>query len=270
MSNGPSGPGPWASGDAYERYVGRWSRQVAPRFLEWLEPSVGLRWADVGAGTGALTSAILAGCAPAAVAGIDLSEAFLALARRQVADPRATFEVGDAARLPWASATHDIAVSGLVLNFVPDPAAMVREMKRVTRPGGRIAAYVWDYAAGMEMMRRFWDAAIATHPAAAAVAESLRFPVCHPDALQSLLAGAGLHAPQTRAIDIVQRYQDFDDYWQPFLGGTGPAPAYLAAQDEATRVRIRERLRAALEPAPGSPFELTARAWAVQAGVGGA
>lgn len=259
----PTPSSPWASGDAYERYVGRWSRQVAPRFLEWLEPTPGLRWADVGAGTGALTAAILAHCAPEAVSGVDLSEGFVQLARLQVTDPRATFEVGDATRLPWRDAGHDMAVSGLVLNFVPDQPAMVREMARVTKPGGRIAAYVWDYADGMQMMRRFWEAAIAEDEAATTVAESLRFAICKPGPLESLYGAHGLKDVQARPIDIVMAFRDFDDYWQPFLGGTGPAPAYLVSRDEPTRERIRQRLQGMLQAAPGRPIELASRAWAV-------
>jgi SAM-dependent methyltransferase len=263
MSQGASPASPWASGDAYERYVGRWSRQVAPRFLEWLAPAPGLRWADIGAGTGALTASILARCAPSQVTGVDLAEAFVKLARQQVTDPRATFEVGDAARLPWGDDAHDMAVSGLVLNFVPDPAAMVREMARVTQPGGRVAAYVWDYADGMQMMRRFWDAAIAEDEAARPIAESLRFAICKPAPLESLFAGVGLRAVEARPIDIVMAFRDFDDYWLPFLGGTGPAPAYLISRDEPTRERIRQRLQRALLAQPGQPIELASRAWAV-------
>jgi len=268
MSHGTPSSTPWASGDAYERYVGRWSRQVAPRFLEWLAPAPGLRWADVGSGTGALTATILDRCAPAAVSGVDLSEGFVRLAREQVADPRVAFEVGDATRLPWGDASHDMAVSGLVLNFVPDQPAMVREMARVTRPGGRVAAYVWDYAEGMQMMRRFWDAAIAEDEAARPIAESLRFATCNPGPLEALFGATGLKAVEARPIDFVMAFRDFDDYWQPFLGGTGPAPAYLIAQDEPTRERIRRRLQGALQPAPGRPIELPARAWAVAGTVG--
>jgi ubiquinone/menaquinone biosynthesis C-methylase UbiE len=154
----------WDSGDAYEQYVGRWSRMVAIEFLRWLAPRPGLAWADVGCGTGALTSAILTMCEPPSVSGIDSSEGFVARARQRISDPRASFESGDATQLPWDSAVCDVTVSGLVLNFVRNQHVMMREMARVTRPGGSVAAYVWDYAGGMQMMRHFWDAAVAVSP----------------------------------------------------------------------------------------------------------
>ena len=145
----------WDSGDAYDGWVGRWSRPVAAQFIDWLAVPRGLRWADVGCGTGALTELIMRSCEPVSVVGIDRAPAFVAVAQRRIADSRATFDVGDATSLPWPDASADATVSGLVLNFVPDGAAMVREMRRVTRPGGRVAAYVWDYAGGMQMMRQF-------------------------------------------------------------------------------------------------------------------
>jgi trans-aconitate methyltransferase len=154
----------WDSGDAYEQYVGRWSRTVATELLRWLAPRSGLAWADVGCGTGALASTILTMCDPSSISGIDSSEGFVSLARQRISDPRARFETGDATHLPWNSAVRDVTAAGLVLNFVRDHSGMVREMARVTRPGGTVAAYVWDYAGGMQMMRRFWDAAIAVSP----------------------------------------------------------------------------------------------------------
>jgi ubiquinone/menaquinone biosynthesis C-methylase UbiE len=149
----------WNSGDAYEPYVGRWSRLVAREFLEWLATPLGGRWLDVGCGTGALVETILSLNAPSEVVGIDPSLAYVAFARDRVNDPRVRFDVGDAQALQVASATFDAVVSGLVLNFVPEPGRALSEMARVARPGGTIAAYVWDYAEGMQMMRHFWDAA---------------------------------------------------------------------------------------------------------------
>src|SRR5215218_6484897 len=143
----------WAAGDAYEPYIGRWSRLVARELLAWLGVPAGAVWLDVGCGTGALAGAVLEAADPAALVGLDPSAGFVAHARARLGDPRA--------RLPLADARVDAVVSGLVLNFVPDPARAVREMTRVTRPGGRVAAYVWDYAEGMELIRRFWDAAAA-------------------------------------------------------------------------------------------------------------
>src|SRR5258705_1373614 len=154
----------WDSGHAYEQYVGRWSRRVATEFLRWLAPCPRLAWADVGCGTGSLASSIRAMCDPSSVSGIDSSEGFVSRARQHIDDARARFETGDATHLPWDSAAWDVTVSGLALNFVPDHESMVREMARVTRPGGSVAAYVWDYAGEMQMMRHFWDAAVAVGP----------------------------------------------------------------------------------------------------------
>jgi trans-aconitate methyltransferase len=253
----------WDSSDAYEQYVGRWSRKVAVEFLRWLAPAPGLEWADVGCGTGALSSVVLDTCAPAAVHGIDSSESFVAQARRRVPDPRARFETGDAARLDWPSGVCDVTVSGLVLNFVRDHDAATREMVRVTRPGRCVAAYVWDYAGGMQMMRHFWEAAIAVSPHDARLDQAERFPLCQPEPLRALFEGAGLTSVTVRAIDIPTVFQDFDDYWNPFLGRTGAAPTYLAAVSDDVRERIRLHLKSRLAPPHGSAIELTARAWAV-------
>lgn len=170
----------WASGDSYQPYVGRWSRLVAPEFLDWLAVPRGRRWLDVGCGTGALTTAILNRCVPSEVVGVDPSKAYTAWAAAHVDDPRARFEVADATQLPINVA--DVVVSGLVLNFVPDPAAVLVAMRAAAHEG-TIAAYVWDYAGKMEMIRHFWDAAIALAPAATHLDEGLRFPICHPDRL---------------------------------------------------------------------------------------
>src|SRR5258705_11297548 len=156
----------WSSGDAYEPYVGRWGRLVARDFVGWLGLPDGLRWLDVGCGTGALSETIVARCSPSAVVGIDRSEEYLAYARARVTDPRVTFKIGDAQALPGKDGEHDAAVSGLVLNFVPDPLRMIAEMKRAVSAGGTVAGYVWDYAGEMQRRRRFWEAAVGVDPAA--------------------------------------------------------------------------------------------------------
>ncbi len=255
----------WLDGDAYEAYVGRWSRQVAPLFVRWLDApagdaragdaAAGGRWLDVGCGTGALTEAILAAARPAQVAGIDPSIGFLAAAhfRDRVA--------GDARALPIRDGVADAVVSGLSLNFVPDPAQAVAEYARVAAPGAVVAAYVWDYAGGMEMMRLFWDAAATLDPAVAEKDEAARFPICHPDALRAAWTAAGLRDVRTDAIEIPTDFADFDDFWRPFLGRQGAAPAYLATLDGDHQGRIREELRSRL---PAGPIALRARAWAVR------
>src|SRR5215212_3078616 len=168
MSTEASGPTTvWASGAAYEPYVGRWSRLVAREFLSWLAVPPGSRWLDVGCGTGALTQTILAQAAPAAVHGVDASASFLAYAQEATPDPRAAFAVEDAQALTAADGSFDAAVSGLMLNFVPQPERVAAGMARVVCPGGTIGAYVWDYAGQMQMMRYFWDVAETLDPIAA-------------------------------------------------------------------------------------------------------
>lgn len=254
----------WDSGAAYEQYVGRWSRQVAVEFLDSLDAPDGLAWADVGCGTGALTAAILARHQPASIHALDASEAFVNRARALIGDARVRFECGNAVQLPWDVDRYDLCVSGLVLNFVPEPAAMVREMARVTRRGGAVALYVWDYADGMEMLRLFWDAAAAEDASAAALDEARRFPICRPEPLRELFNSAGLQSVAVEAIDVPTVFPTFDDYWRPFLGRTGPAPAYLASLEDDTVERIRRRLRGRLTAEAGEPVALTARSWAVR------
>ena len=254
----------WASGDLYEPYVGRWSRQVAKGFLKWLDVPSQRRWLDVGCGTGALSQTILDICDPQAVKGIDRSDGFVSYARANVIDPHTTFEVGDAQSLPVDSETYDAAVSGLVLNFVPAPEKMISEMKRAVKKDGVVAVYVWDYAGEMQMMRQFWDAALALDPAVADLDESPRFPICNPNALQALFQGLGLKQAETRAIDVETHFKDFDDYWNPFLGGQGPAPTYAMSLSEEKRIKLRDQIRANLPIAADGSIPLIARAWAAR------
>jgi SAM-dependent methyltransferase len=254
----------WADGEAYQAYVGRWSRLVAQEFLKWLNVPPQAMWLDVGCGTGALSQKILAACDPEAVKGVDRSEGFVAYARGSVNDARATFEVGNALELPVESSTYDVAVSGLVLNFVPEPGQMVAEMRRAAEPDGMVALYVWDYADRMQFMRYFWDAAAALDPAAGDLDEGPRFPVCNPGVLNDLFQNVGLNQVETRPIDIPTHFRDFDDYWNPFLGGQGPAPMYAMSLSEDRRAQLRERIRASLPFAPDGSIPLIARAWAAR------
>ncbi|MEA2513565.1 MAG: hypothetical protein QOJ59_3052 [Thermomicrobiales bacterium] len=255
----------WESGEAYEPYVGRWSRLVAPEFLSWLAMPTRAHWLDVGCGTGALIQAILDRWSPAEVVGIDPSSAYIAYARRSIGDPRVRYEVGDARSLP-VSSSYDAVISGLVINFVPVPDQVnaAREMVRAARVGGTVAAYVWDYAGEMQLMRHFWDAAVALDPAARELDEGVRFSLCQPDTLTALFRRAGLSAVETRAIDVPTTFRDFDDYWLPFLGGQAPAPGYAMSLDEDHRLALREQIRAALPIEPDGSIHLIARAWAVR------
>jgi SAM-dependent methyltransferase len=253
----------WDTGSPYERYVGRWSREVAPRFLAWLAPPPRKRFVDVGCGTGALCGAILDHCKPALVVGVEPSNGFLDLARQHLAG-RALLFKGDAASIPLDDGAVDYAVSGLVLNFVPDIPKALAEIARVTADGGTIAAYVWDYAGKMEMMRKFWDAAVSLDAEAGKLDEGRRFPMCKPDALAELFAQAGLSDVETTALDIATVFASFDDYWQPFLGGQGPAPAHAMSLGEEARTALRERIRERLRIRANGSIAMTARAFAVR------
>ena len=254
----------WANAEAYEAYMGRCSRPAADAFLAWLAPSPRLRWLDVGCGTGALTDAILA-ADPDQVFGVDPSADFLNVARARIADPRVRFESGDARSLPAASDAYDTVVAGLVLNFVPEPEAAVAEMVRAARPGGTVAAYVWDYAGEMQMVRAFWRAAVPLDPAAAAWDQVRQFPLCQPEPLLALFRDAGLGAVEVGAVDGRTTFRDLDDYWRPhLLGGPGVAQRYVATLGEAQREALRERLRATLPIAADGSISLIVRAWAVR------
>ncbi|MEV6299011.1 methyltransferase domain-containing protein [Actinoplanes sp. NPDC051861] len=250
----------WESGAAYEAYVGRWSRRVAEIFVSWLDPAPGLRWLDAGCGTGALTARIHATAAPRELIGVDRSTGFLASVRAG----HTPLCAADATALPFTGGHFDAVVSGLMLNFVTHPEAAVRELARVSAPGGTVATYVWDYSHGMEMMAHFWTAAADLDPAATALAESLRFDLCRDDALTALWTSAGLRDVTTRRIEIPTVFTDFDDYWQPFLGGQGPAPGYVATLTAPHRTALRERLRAGLPTASDGSITLTAAAWSIR------
>jgi SAM-dependent methyltransferase len=254
----------WSAGDLYEPYVGRWSRLVARDFLSGLALPPGLDWLDVGCGTGALTSSIAELAAPASVTGVDPSAAFIAHASARLPSHRVNFETADAQALPFADARFGAAVSGLVLNFVPQPARALAEMCRVVKPGALVAAYVWDYSGRMDLMRHFWDAAAALDPAAIELDEGRRFPLCQPGPLAELFSAGGLLGVDVRAIDVPTTFRDFDDFWSPFLGGQGPAPGYAMSLDESRRGRLREQLRARLPAMPDSSIPLLARAWSVR------
>jgi ubiquinone/menaquinone biosynthesis C-methylase UbiE len=254
----------WANGEAYDRYVGRWSRQIARDFIHGLTVPAGCHWLDVGCGTGTLVRTILELAAPGSVKGIDKSEGFIGLARRTIQADRASFDVGDAQALPEGSSTYDAVVSGLVLNFIPRPELAVGEMLRVAKPGAVVGVYVWDYAGRMDMMQRFWEAAVALDPDAASFQEGSRFALCRPDALAELFNSAGFEDVAVRAVDIDTVFQDFDDYWSPFLAGQGPAPTYAMSLSEQSRAALRERIRLALPIAPDGSIPLVARAWALR------
>lgn len=256
----------WMAGDAYDAYMGRWSRKVAPRFIDWLALAPGLSWIEVGCGTGALSAAIVAHADPLKLLAVEPSAGFLAQARINVVDPRVTFASGDALNLPAEAASCDVAVAGLVLNFVAARDQALAEMRRVVRPGGIVAFYVWDYpGGGQQFVRAFWQAVATIDPAAAEQhSEATRFHFCTRDALRALAETAGLARVDSTAIEIETRFRDFSDYWTPFTRGTGPAPGYCAQLPQAQRDRLERQLRDTLPFAADGSIPLTARAWAVK------
>lgn len=257
----------WSSGDSYEAYMGRWSRPVAGRFLEWLDPPAGARWLDVGCGTGALVDQILGGTAPSRILGLDPSPAFAAHAAGHIPDPRALFAVGDARALPVTDGSFDAVVAGLVLNFVPERTRALTEMRRACRSGGLVAAYVWDYPGGMQLIDRFWDAAEDLDPAVRRDSERVKFGFCSPEPLRAMFRAAGLADATVESVVVPTVFRDFDDAWLPFLRGTGPAPAYATSLNEARRADLRGKLQAALPADGDGSIHLTARAWCVQGSV---
>lgn len=253
----------WAKGELYEPYVGRWSKIVAREFVPWVGVQGG-DWLDVGCGTGALSVTILESASPNSVRGVDPSEGFLDYARHRVQDKRAEFRVGDARAIPFEDAAFDAVISGLMLNFVPEPEQAVSEMARVARQGATVAAYVWDYADKMEFMRYFWNAAVDLDPEARKLDENPRFPICNPQALTAAWEEAGLTNVETGAIDAPTHFRDFNDYWEPFLGGQGPAPGYVMSLSEEARSNLCDLLRSRLPTESDNSIRLIARAWAVK------
>ena len=247
--------------------MGRWSRLIARAFLQWLSPSPALHWLDIGCGTGALSEAILAHASPASVLAVDPSEGFIAFARHRLSDPRVTFQVGDVLNLPTESNAAQVAVSGLVLNFIPEPVTALRAIRGALQPDGMIALYVWDYSGKMEMLRYFWDSVVALDPGARALDEGVRFPICYPDVLQQVCEQAGLRHIEVNSLEAVMTFADFADYWSPFLGGQGPAPGYVAGLGVTDRATLEQHLRVALPIREDGSFTLVARAWAVRAKV---
>lgn len=252
----------WAEGDAYEYYMGRWSRRVAAEFVDWLQAAPYLGWVDVGCGTGPLTQAILERANPRVVTAVDRYDGYLETARGRIEDLRAVFESGSAEALPLDDDSVELAVSGLALNVVEDPAAALSEMLRVVKPGGVVSAYLWDHAGHMQVLRTFWDAARELDPAAEAWDKGTRSAICRPEPLRQAFEAAGLSNVIVRNIDIIASFTGFDDYWAPFLGGQGTAPSYCVGLQEEQREALRAKLEARLPRDPDGEIALVCRAWA--------
>jgi SAM-dependent methyltransferase len=254
----------WSSGDAYEVYMGRWSRTLARAFLDWLAPQPSSHWLEVGCGTGALTTAIRERTRPASVTGCDLSQAFIQHARRTLGDICTFHVITPGGPLPTRPAGFDAIVSGLVLNFLPDPKRALEDVRERCRAGATVAAYVWNYVDGIEFLRHFWDEAAALDANAAALDEGTRFAAFHAAGVVSLFEAAGLVRVESTVLEIATIFTSFDDFWRPFLGGSGPAPAYVASLGEAQRELLRARLERRLRADAAGHIHLRARAFAVR------
>lgn len=251
----------WNDAVGYENYVGHWSRSLAPRFLAWLAVPHQRAWLDVACGTGALTAAILEHCNPAEVVGLDSSADYLAAAQEKTRDPRVRFLAGDATALPFPSTCFDVALSGLALNFIPHSRALT-EQHRVVRPGGIIAAYVWDYAGGYEFARRFWDAALAIDPRAATFDPGRKATICSQQNLQEALETAGCAEVQTCVLDGTGEFPSRDAYWHAFDGRQGSTSEYLSLLSDEERSRLQASFLSTLSSQ--GPVTLKIRAFAVK------
>jgi SAM-dependent methyltransferase len=254
----------FAQAHDYEPFMGRWSRRLAPLLVDFAGVLDDESVLDVGAGTGALARAVVEARPTAHVIGIDPSPTFVATARARTAKGHVKFLTGRAESLDFSSETFHRSLSLLALNFIADPARAVAEQMRVTRAGGVVAAAVWDYSDGMQMLRAFWDEAVRLDASADARDERHQ-PLCRHSQLSTLWISQGLLAVGERPLTIEQAFRSFDDYWTPFLGGQGPAGAYLASLSATARDALRDALRTRLlGDGPDGPFTLTARAWAVK------
>ena len=254
----------FAESAAYERFMGRWSRQVAPLLVRFAGIRDGQAVLDVGSGTGALALAVAQAAPSSRITGVDPSASYVSYAQGRAPTERVRFVVGDAQALQIPDASFDRVLSLFVMNFIPDRAKALRQMIRVTRPDGVIAAAVWDYDDGMQMLRVFWDEAVALDPAVA-TRDERNMPLCKPGELAALWREHGLAQVEEQPITIRMSFSSFDDYWEPFLGGQGPAGSYVASLSATRRDALRSRIRQRLVgDGADRPIALEARAWAVK------
>jgi SAM-dependent methyltransferase len=254
----------FSAGDAYEAYMGRWSKLLAPAYVSFAGVKDGERVLDVGTGTGSLAAAVEAKTKAREIVGIDPSAGSISYAKQRTKSARVRFEVGDGQALPYRDASFDHAMSQFVVNFIPDHEKALREMRRVTRPGGVVSSCVWDYGAGMESLRIFWDEAVALEPAAEPKHER-NMKLTREGELGALWRKVGLVKVREQPLVIEQAFSSFDDFWGPFLKGTGPGGAYVVSLGEEPRRKLEARMRERLlgGRADGA-FALKARAWCVR------
>lgn len=255
-----------SDGAAYEVWLGRWASRLAKVFLDFVEfPETG-ELLDVGCGTGALTLAMAERWPARRVIGVDLAAPFISYAQSRRPGGQPTFEIGDACALKYEDGRFAGVAAQLVFLFIPKPGVALREMRRVTRSGGTVAAIVWDSRGGLMFQRMLWDTAVAIDPNARVARDSLfANPVAIPGGLAGFFHEAGLLDVETQSLTIRMDYADFEDYWQPFLGGQGPVGTYFANLAPALKAQIKEAVRDAYcSGSPDGPRSLTASAWAVQ------
>ncbi len=253
----------WNDGDPYEYFMGRWSKLMASEFLSWLNMPSLSSCLEIGCGTGALSEAIYKYSEPKQFCSIDPSEGFINKAKERL-QGKGEFIVGNVSELPFENNVFDIIVSGITLNFFPDLEGALAEMKRVSKPKGVIAAYVWDYADRMDFLRLFWDAAYQINPDSHKLDEGIRFPICNTDNLRSAFLEAGLSDIETTYLDINTIFRNFEDYWNPFLGGQGPAPSYLASLNEDLQEKLKNNIHRKLVIKSDGSIKLLARAIAIR------
>jgi len=257
----------WAAGSSYEDFMGRWSRRVAAEFISWLRIPRGVHWLDVGCGTGALADVVCRDADPASVVGCDPAASFVEFAREHSHDVRQSFVIAGVGSLPRRPGGYGSVASLFALNFLPDPRGAVQEMQSVAAPRSTVSACVWDYSDGMLFLRHFWDAAVSQDSTASTLHEGNRFPLCRRDALTALFRDCDLGDVRCDSIEIRTVFASFDDYWRPFLGGTGPAPSYVASLDADGRTNLMRKLEETLPRSPDGTITLDARAWAVRGSV---
>lgn len=248
----------------YERFMGRWSRLLAPGYIAFAGVKNGDRVLDVGTGTGSLASAVEASVSSSEIVGVDPSEGFVSYAKKNAKSDRTHFEIGDAQALKFKDASFDSTMALLVMNFVPDHNKAINEMRRVTRPRGVVSACVWDYNEGMQMLRFFWDEAVALDPAIEPKDER-HMKLSREGQLGELWKKAGLINVEERPLVIDQAYASFNDYWGSFEKGAGPGGAYVVSLPQERRQRLEDRMRKRLlGDRQDGAFTLKARAWCVR------
>ena len=256
--------GMFANAGGYDQFMGRWSRLVAPLLLDFANIPDGWRLLDAGSGTGSLSIEIAARRPHCQIVGIEPSEDYVAYARSRVPNKCAKFDVGNIQELSFADCEFDASLSLLVFNFLSDPRKALGELHRVTRPGGRVCAATWDYRDRMQMLRIFWDAAVELDVKAQQFDEKY-MPLCQNGELSALWKDAGLANVEERPLEIAMGFMSFNDFWEPFLVGQGPAGAYVARLAADHRIALREHVKRLLpEGAQQGTFELRGRAWAVR------